>query len=179
MELAETRTTVPRTLMVSIVMIMLGMRTRIGAVTQLRMMITNLQQRKCVVRAEEVLERQAHRHLLRHLPPPRETCRNTDNGEVDSSGDPCTWYDDVNNQWQCGYHDDDNFRANEMCCACGGGTGTSEPYCPPFETGEDLKEAITMYIDTPVDSRDDPNVNPCGSIELWYVVFERTCRSMA
>ena len=55
----------------------------------------------------------------------------------------------------------------------------SEPYCPPFETGEDLKEAITMYIDTPVDSRDDPNVNPCGSIELWYVVFERTCRSMA
>ena len=39
-------------------------------------------------------------------------------GATDSYGDGCEWYDN----WPsgCGYYDDDDFDAYEMCCACEG-----------------------------------------------------------
>jgi len=30
------------------------------------------------------------------------------------------------NPWWCGHFDEENFRAEEMCCACGGGNRDSE-----------------------------------------------------
>ena len=47
------------------------------------------------------------------------TCTNTDNGAKDSFGDGCNWYADSKDQ--CGSADDNDFKANAMCCACGGG----------------------------------------------------------
>ena len=44
-------------------------------------------------------------------------CTNTDNGALDIEGDSCVgWYND--NLKDCGEYDDDDFKANEMCCAC-------------------------------------------------------------
>ena len=38
---------------------------------------------------------------------------------ADSYGDGCDYYD--SNVYDCGRYDDDDFTANQMCCACGGG----------------------------------------------------------
>lgn len=43
----------------------------------------------------------------------------TDNGRTDTWGDGCSWY--VTNTGNCGVFDDDDFEANVMCAACGGG----------------------------------------------------------
>ena len=50
-----------------------------------------------------------------------DTCQDTDNGALDSYGDPCSAYN-RNKGWCQGY-DDDDFDSVTMCCACGGGTG--------------------------------------------------------
>ena len=58
-------------------------------------------------------------------------CLNTDDGAVDSFGDPCTVYD-----WFtefCTYSDDDDFTSTSMCCACGGGVMVDAP--PPAPDG--------------------------------------------
>jgi len=52
-------------------------------------------------------------------PTPPENCVDTDNGAQDSYGDPCSAY--VGNEHWCGGYDDEDFKSNEMCCACGGG----------------------------------------------------------
>ena len=45
---------------------------------------------------------------------------NTDNGAKDKDGDDCSYYDD--SPEDCGtMYDDQDFQANAMCCACGGG----------------------------------------------------------
>ncbi len=45
-----------------------------------------------------------------------------DTSAEDSYGDGCEYYD---HWWDhCGDYDDDDFTANEMCCACGGGFET-------------------------------------------------------
>lgn len=43
-------------------------------------------------------------------------CENTANGAVDDYGDGCEYYE--TNQDSCGFHDNDNFNAGTMCCAC-------------------------------------------------------------
>ena len=44
-------------------------------------------------------------------------CTNTDNGALDYVDDSCVgWYNE--NPEDCGEYDDDDFKANEMCCAC-------------------------------------------------------------
>ena len=50
---------------------------------------------------------------------PPTVCDNNPNGFTDSVGDGCDWYD--NNSGSCGYYDTADFKANEMCCSCGGG----------------------------------------------------------
>ena len=55
------------------------------------------------------------------------TCQDTvstderDRWYLDSYGDGCSWYDSKINSTFCGRFDTENFRANEMCCVCGGG----------------------------------------------------------
>ncbi len=44
---------------------------------------------------------------------------------VDSYGDGCDYYD--SNVYECGDLDDDDFTANQMCCACGGGQEVNLP----------------------------------------------------
>lgn len=52
-------------------------------------------------------------------------CQDTSNGATDSYGDGCFWYD--NYPCGCGYYDDGDFVADDMCCSCGGGaTGSTE-----------------------------------------------------
>lgn len=52
-------------------------------------------------------------------------CQDTTDGATDSYGDGCEWYD--NYPCGCGYYDDGDFVADDMCCSCGGGaTGSAE-----------------------------------------------------
>ena len=48
-------------------------------------------------------------------------CRDTDNGATDRDGQDCSskWYKLY--PQDCGAYDDDDFKANKMCCACNGG----------------------------------------------------------
>ena len=46
-------------------------------------------------------------------------CVDSANGKTDRDGDGCTYYDA--NLEECGYYDDDDFKANDLCCSCGGG----------------------------------------------------------
>ena len=44
-------------------------------------------------------------------------CTDTDNGALDYTDDNCVgWYNDFPED--CGEYDDDDFKANEMCCVC-------------------------------------------------------------
>ena len=42
----------------------------------------------------------------------------------------CSWYNPSGDDdfTGCGYYDDDDFTASELCCACGGGTGCAVSY---------------------------------------------------
>ena len=46
-------------------------------------------------------------------------CSDTNNGNTDTTGDQCGWYDRF--PWTCGNFDSESFIAREMCCGCGGG----------------------------------------------------------
>ncbi len=50
-------------------------------------------------------------------------CVDTDNGAVDPYGDDCAAYNAFPS-W-CGNYDDDDFSSLDMCCVCGGGTGST------------------------------------------------------
>ncbi|CAJ1399288.1 unnamed protein product [Effrenium voratum] len=50
-------------------------------------------------------------------------CTSTDGSEHDSQGHHCDYYDERTVQ-ECGDWDTGRFRANRMCCACGGGQVT-------------------------------------------------------
>jgi len=49
----------------------------------------------------------------------RNDCEDSANGKTDRDGDGCTYYDA--NSAECGYYDDADFTAKELCCSCGGG----------------------------------------------------------
>jgi len=51
------------------------------------------------------------------------TCSDTDDYAKDSNSMGCSWYN--YHSASCGKFDDDNFRADQMCCACGGGDAPS------------------------------------------------------
>ena len=48
----------------------------------------------------------------------KEVCQDSDDGNKDEYGDDCTTYNKYPKG--CGIHDDDDFFANSMCCACKG-----------------------------------------------------------
>ena len=74
-------------------------------------------------------------------------------------GDGCSWYN--SNTGSCGEHDDDGFRANKMCCSCGGG-------CTDADNGKtDQWQRMQLLINTGScgDHDDDFKVNEmcsCG-----------------
>ena len=49
-------------------------------------------------------------------------CSNTDNGAKGNYGVTCEWYDSFGYYAElrkyCGKHDNDNFKAKQMCCKC-------------------------------------------------------------
>ena len=47
-------------------------------------------------------------------------CIDTDDGKIDKSNGGCWWYY-RSPEASCGKHDDSDFKANSLCCACGGG----------------------------------------------------------
>ena len=55
------------------------------------------------------------------MPLPESICEDEDNGIVDSFGDGCDYYYDEKQATFCGAFDTETFKANEMCCGCGGG----------------------------------------------------------
>ena len=72
----------------------------------------------------------------------RLNCRDLDGGPgswiTDSNGETCTAYYyhalEYGDRSQCGNYDNANFKANTLCCACGGGsTGVGESGGRPFE----------------------------------------------
>ena len=60
-----------------------------------------------------------------------QVCWDTNNGAGDVTGDKCDWYE--RNPGWCGNYDTEDFKANEMCCTCqGGSSGTC------YDTNEGL-----------------------------------------
>lgn len=58
-------------------------------------------------------------------------CEDTDNGKKDNVGDGCTWYTENDpDKHSCGEYDDSDFKAEKMCCHCGGGTGEQPTPAP-------------------------------------------------
>jgi len=61
----------------------------------------------------------------------RSNCKDTANGAKDPYNDGCEWYDE--NPRGCGKYDDGDFKSNDMCCSCGGGSkdgsGGSDVQC--------------------------------------------------
>ena len=47
---------------------------------------------------------------------------------ADTGNDGCDWYDRGTNYMTCGTYDTLDFKANEMCCACGGGSPVPVTY---------------------------------------------------
>ena len=48
-------------------------------------------------------------------------CVDYDFETADSFGDGCEWYTNKGMWSECGLYDDDDFKAERDCCACGGG----------------------------------------------------------
>ena len=58
------------------------------------------------------------------------SCVDRDNGITDKQGETCKWYTDSVprvGELLCGIADDDDFKAKEACCVCGGGGNTDKP----------------------------------------------------
>ena len=50
-----------------------------------------------------------------------DVCKDTANGATDKEDGDCDWYlRHSDHRDQCGNLDDDDFKANDVCCACGG-----------------------------------------------------------
>lgn len=93
-------------------------------------------------------------------------CVDSDNGATDAAGDGCEWYE-VNTFW-CGWWDDNDFAANEMCCAC------QEQWAEWMDWFDDWWGHDPSYPDGCVNT---PNgaTDSWGDSCLWYDWFPHTC----
>lgn len=89
-------------------------------------------------------------------PDSEEVCHDTSENAVDSASDGCTWY--VNNPSSCGNHDDNDFNAKDMCCACGGGS-------------------IPAKNDTVCTDSNNSTTDSVGDSCSWYIGHESACGS--
>ena len=81
----------------------------------------------------------AHSRSVRHEPqieilPPVPDCYDSNMTYADTGDDGCIWYSQGTNYMTCGVYDTEDFKANEMCCACGG--GSEVPVVYSMECGE-------------------------------------------
>jgi len=66
------------------------------------------------------------------------TCDDTAGDLVDKDGDGCEWYNDPSRNVDgtgCGKYDTDDFKADEVCCGCGGGDRPNDD-----DDGDDTKD---------------------------------------
>jgi len=79
-------------------------------------------------------------------------CRDTDNGLIkDAQNDFCLWYYDFEDK--CGQHDTLEFKASELCCACGGG---SKAWLPQIS----LEYGLMFLEDSKDKTKTLPNLSP-------------------
>jgi hypothetical protein len=106
-----------------------------------------------------------------------ETCYDSDpNYCADTGGDYCYWYAEGDNHEYCGRFDDDDFNAEVYCCACGGGSSTSDATCywDTSDYATDLTEDGCEWYDAYPDScgywddEDFDAVNMCCSCGGGY-----------
>ena len=92
-----------------------------------------------------------------------QVCWDTNNGAGDITNDGCDWYE--RNPGYCGNYDTESFKAQEMCCTCGGGSGGS---C--YDTNNGLG-------DTAGDKCEWYNANPlsCGNYDTDEFVASDMC----
>lgn len=67
--------------------------------------------------------------------PSPNVCKDADGGATDADRFDCEWYTTKGDEHgkDCGLHDDDDFKANKMCCRCGGGSTGNPPPAPAPE----------------------------------------------
>merc|ERR1712226_1119554 len=83
-------------------------------------------------------------------------CFSTDGSSTgDLTGDSCAWYAEYPDS--CGFFDDDDFAANTMCCACGGGN----------------RQAVDGY--PWCDNTNFDFTDTTGDDCAWYDSFPETC----
>jgi len=59
--------------------------------------------------------------------PSPNVCKDSEGGAFDEHHQNCDWYTTSNEHEECGSYDSAKFKANEMCCRCGGGsTGNAQ-----------------------------------------------------
>lgn len=70
-------------------------------------------------------------------------CEDTANGAKDNMETGCDFYEE--NREECGNWDDDDFRAEEMCCACRGGNifDNTADSCECISNGDNLERFCT------------------------------------
>lgn len=100
------------------------------------------------------------------------SCTGTDYGKTDSGGDTCEWYD--SNSSYCGSFDDGDFRANEMCCACNGGSEWDGVVEAIYAVCADSTHGAS---DTSGDGCDwyEINTGYCGVFDTQSFVSSRMC----
>ena len=110
-----------------------------------------------------VVAASARRNRALSLIDERPACYDTDLSFADNGDDKCDWYATGTNYFACGAYDDDDFKANEMCCACGGGSPT------PLNTAMQCVEANGTAKDNGGDGCDwyglSTNFLSCGGYD--------------
>ena len=79
----------------------------------------------------------------------RDTCVDTAGDLVDSNNNGCEWYNiplyNVDGHG-CGEYDIGEFKANEMCCGCGGGDGPGPSLGDILKNSHLLEETLTNWF---------------------------------
>jgi len=117
-----------------------------------------------------------------YLTPPQ-TCWSNDRFPkpiFDRGGWPynCEYYDDPDNAWACGYYDDYDFKANEVCCGCGGGCdcdpalatcGCNSYLRAPTPVSEEPSEEACDCSDTQSDTQESEHMPSPEPDEIWAI----------
>lgn len=62
-------------------------------------------------------------------------CVDSDHGRTNTFGNGCSKYGSGFSDTSCGYFDDGDFKSDEMCCSCGGGSRGPEAFCEDHTCG--------------------------------------------
>ena len=98
-------------------------------------------------------------------------CTDTHGTFTDTGGDNCDWYSRKDNYHQCGFFNDEDFNAGELCCACGGGATGDEP------SPEVCEDTNGLEVDTGRDGCEWYTLNPsgCGNHDTEFFMANKMC----